>query len=351
MTRYIPIGSSKGGLGEVVFCNDKNLDRKVVIKFGDQRHRLLDELTALQRIRSKHVVEIFDVVNDEANSRTGVVEEFVDGEELTSKLGSIQPDEFLNLLYQLASGLADIHAVEIVHRDIKPSNVLVDSDSILKIIDFNLARLVDDARTAGFVGTRGYAAPELYAGEQVEFDAKVDVYALGVTAWALLHGSSLPRQLLERPPAAADWKVATGGFSAQVDAIDAGLASLLDGCISDDPEQRPSVAQVRDRAKSLLLQGKHRALFVMQGRQVFELHKDNPRVRISHPSLGSLSVGYDGLGFTVVQVEGEVWANNIPLSTGTALPDCCVVAFGGRGLPASQRTFVTIDVAHPEVVL
>ena len=139
MDRYIPTGSSaKGGLGEVVFCTDQNLDRNVVIKYGNQHHRLLDELAALQRIRSKHVVEIFDVVYDRGDTRMGIVEEFIDGEELSSKLGNIKSgDEFVHLIYQLSSGLADIHAVGIVHRDIKPSNVLVDTDRILKIIDFN----------------------------------------------------------------------------------------------------------------------------------------------------------------------------------------------------------------------
>ena len=154
MDRYVPTGrSTKGGLGEVVLCTDRNLGRKVVIKYGNEHHRLLDELAALQRIRSKHVVEIFDVMYERASARMGIVEEFIDGEELTSKLGTIQPDDrFVHLLYQLASGLADIHEVGIVHRDIKPSNVLVDADQILKIIDFNLARLTDDANTSGFVG-------------------------------------------------------------------------------------------------------------------------------------------------------------------------------------------------------
>ena len=181
MDRYIPTGRiTRGGLGQVVFCIDQNLDRKVVIKYGNEHHRLLDELAALQRIRSKHVVEIFDVVYDDGSDRTGIVEEFIDGDELSSKLGNVDADgEFIQLLYQLACGLADIHAVGIVHRDIKPSNVLVDADQILKIIDFNLARLVDDANTSGFVGTHGYAAPELYAGGYITFDSKVDVYAMG----------------------------------------------------------------------------------------------------------------------------------------------------------------------------
>ena len=352
MARYAPIGSSEGGLGQVVFCHDRNLDRKVVIKYGYQNHRLLDELAALQRIRSKHVVEIFDVKDDETGARIGVIEEFVDGRELTSKLGTIQPDdEFIRLLYQLATGLADIHAVGIVHRDIKPSNVLVDSGNILKIIDFNLARLTDDARTVGFVGTQGYAAPELYAGEGVEFDEKVDAYAMAIVAWGLLHGSAIPPQLRRRPPRADDWKATTGGFAAVGGAMDAGLVHLLDACLSDDPEERPNISQVRDRAKRILLQDTHRALFVMNNDQTFELHNKNPRVRISHPSLGKLSIAYDGLAFTVRAVEGEIWANNIELSKGSALPDCCVLAFGERELPASRRTFVTMDVSHPEVVL
>ena len=65
MERYVPTGrSTKGGLGEIVFCTDQNLDRNVVIKYGNRHRRLLDELAALQRIRSKHVVEIFDVVHE-----------------------------------------------------------------------------------------------------------------------------------------------------------------------------------------------------------------------------------------------------------------------------------------------
>ena len=239
MRRYVPTGNStSGGLGEVVFCTDRNLDRQVVIKYGNEQRRSLDELAALQRIRSKHVVEIFDVVSEHRGSRVGIVEEFIDGAELSSKLGNIDPnDEFVSLLYQLASGLADIHAVGMVHRDIKPSNVFVNADQILKIIDFNLARLVDDAKTTGFVGTLGYAAPELYSRTHVTFDKKVDVYAMGVTALALICGQSLPAQLLKRPPKPKKWNATTGGFRAVAPQLDRKLVRLLDACLSDVPEE------------------------------------------------------------------------------------------------------------------
>ena len=353
MDRYIPTGrSTKGGLGEVVFCIDQNLERSVVIKYGNQHHRLLDELAALQRIRSKHVVEIFDVVHEHGSARMGIVEEFIDGEDLSSKLGSIKSsDEFVHLLYQLASGLADIYAVGIVHRDIKPSNVLVDTDRILKIIDFNLARLVEDAYTSGFVGTRGYAAPELYAGGHTAFDSKVDVYAMGVMALVLVCGKSIPGWLRKRPPRADKWKATTGGFGALPIDLDDQLVRLLDACLSDDRRLRPSVAEVRNRCGRVLLRGKHRAVFVMANGDVFELHSGNPRVNLRHPTFGKLSIVYDDFDFRVADVEGDIWANNIEASMDTSFPDCCVIAFGGPELPAGQRSFVTMDVSHPEVVL
>lgn len=353
MDRYVPTGkSTKGGLGEVVFCTDQNLDRNVVIKYGNQHRRLLDELAALQRIRSKHVVEIFDVVHERDGAQMGIVEEFIDGEELTSKLGNIKPDDdFIRLLYQLASGLAEIHAVGIVHRDVKPSNVLVDADQILKIIDFNLARLEDDADTHGFVGTRGYAAPELYAGGHITFDSKVDVYAMGVTALVLIRGKSLPGWLRKRPPKPEKWKATTGGFGALSKDLDGELVRILDACLSDDHRVRPSAAEVRDRAARVLLHGKHRAAFVMANGDVFELHSGNKRVSLQHQIFGKLSIVYDGLDFRVSDVAGDVWANNIEVSLGTSLPDCCVIAFGGPERRANQRSFVTMDVSHPEVVL
>ena len=352
MRRYVPTGAStSGGLGHVVVCTDRNLDRKVVIKYGNQERRLLDELSALQRIRSKHVVEIFDVVSDKGSSRLGVVEEYIDGQELSTKLGTIKRAvDLVPLLYQLASGLADIHAVDIVHRDIKPSNILIDGDQILKIIDFDLARLTSDANTSGFVGTRGYAAPELYSPGHVTFDPKVDVYAMGVTALALVSGKSLPRELRRRPPTPNKWKTFTGGFRALAPKLDNELVRLLDACLSRDPDNRPAVWQVRDRAERVMLRGRHRAAFVMRD-QVFELNVDKPRVNLQLPSLGSVSIEYDGLEFKVTHVDGEVWVNNIEMSDGVGLPECCVIAFGGPHRPARERTFVTMDVSHPEVVL
>ena len=177
------------------------------------------------------------------------------------------------------------------------------------------------------------------------------MYAMGVTAWVLICGQSMPKQLRRRPPRPDRWKDNTGGFGALSTELDSELVRLLDACLSDDSAQRPSAAEVRDRAGRVLLRGKHRAVFVMADGKVFELHGSNPRVNLRHPSFGKLSIVYDDLDFRVADVNGEIWANNIEVSIDTSLPECCVLAFGGPERPANQRSFITMDVSHPEVVL
>ena len=353
MSRYVPTGATTtGGLGAVAIYRDSNLDRKVAIKFvlpGGEHRRHLDELAALQRIRSKNVVQVFDVDFFDPGARMGIVEEFIDGDSLKDLLGKVTvKNGFLKLLYQAATGIADIHRVGVVHRDIKPSNMLIDRDGVLKIIDFNLSRSDDEARTVGFVGTLGYAAPELHSSGAVEFSAAADVYALGVTAWALLHGKTLPKDLLTKPPRPDLWTAASGGFSAL--SLDPTLARLLDACLDVSPLSRPTATQVAERASRVLLRNRHRALFI-GAEKPFELNAGNPRVRLRHPTLGGLAVEYDGLDFRATEVSGEVWMNNIELAVGATMSGCCVVALGAPARRASERTFITMDVSHPEVVL
>src|SRR6516165_7669670 len=86
---------------------------------------------------------------------------------------------------QVAAGLAYAHARGIVHRDIKPSNLLLDTEGVVWITDFGLAKAGDDGltQTGDILGTIRYMAPERFRGEG---DARVDVYALGLTLYELL---------------------------------------------------------------------------------------------------------------------------------------------------------------------
>src|SRR5206468_11311117 len=86
---------------------------------------------------------------------------------------------------QVAAGLADAQARGIVHRDIKPSNLLLDTEGVVWITDFGLAKASDDGLTGtgDIIGTLRYMAPERFRGEG---DDRADVYALGLTLYELL---------------------------------------------------------------------------------------------------------------------------------------------------------------------
>ena len=354
MTRYVPTGTSAaGGIGTVSFCTDTNLDRRVAIKYlsvdGEHR-RILDELEALQRIRSKHVVQIYDVVYERDGTLMGIVEEYVTGDSLEEHLGGLSPDEsFVKLVYQIASGIADIHDVNVIHRDVKPANMKIDNEEILKIIDFNLARDVKDGKTHGFVGTRGYAAPEQYSASVAVFGLEVDVYALGVVAWALLNGKRLPQELRVVPPRPDEWKSAGGGFVALYSGLDDVLMNLLDAAVSSAPAQRPLARDIANRAGRVLLRGKHRAVLMNQKGQAYELGAGTQGATVKN-SFASATFRYDLMDFRLVKVSGEVWINNLQGRNGMRLPDGCVLALGDP-VRGRNRSFLTFDVSHPEVVL
>jgi serine/threonine-protein kinase len=80
------------------------------------------------------------------------------------------------MLYQVATGLSDLHAQGIIHRDIKPDNIKIDESGLVKIFDFGLARFSGvNNETQGFAGTFGYAAPELLTDETNDFTEAIDV--------------------------------------------------------------------------------------------------------------------------------------------------------------------------------
>lgn len=154
-----------GGMSDVEVYTDVHLERDVVIKTlkdGVDPKRILDEIAALQTIRSKHVVQMYDVIKNDKGGIIAVVEEYISGDDLTSYPKPKAVTEFLELIYQIAEGISDIHAQDQIHRDIKRQNMKFDAEGCLKIFDFGLARSSAGASTMGQFGTPGYMAPELF---------------------------------------------------------------------------------------------------------------------------------------------------------------------------------------------
>lgn len=345
--RYELVGASfVGGMAAVWPCYDTVLQREVAIKVmpgSVEKRRIRDELGALLKMRSNHVVQVYDVLN--LNKDLAIVQEFIEGQDLFDvSLAPKDKSEYLKLLWQIASGIADIHDVGVIHRDIKPNNMKIDPEGVVKIFDFGLAR--DEgpsAATLGFVGTPGFAAPELY-NHHVTFTAAVDTYAFGATA-LFLGLRDLPPDLTHRPPqlTGADY------FSAMPFKLSTDVIAILNACLEKTPSDRPAMREVSNLLAKHLLHNRHRALIVFDGKASY-LDATRPSVVLRLSSIGEVGIRYDGFNFIVDSASGEVFINNAPVTAGDRLPGACVVALGSAERRAARR-YITFDLSHPEIVL
>jgi serine/threonine-protein kinase len=335
-------------MSSIVFCEDSTLQRHVAVKFlHDATHgrRIRDELLALLKLRSKHVVQIYDICQF-PDDCIGIIQEFVDGPDLFESFATPEStDAYYKQLWQIAAGISDIHAENVIHRDIKPNNMKIDPEGVIKIFDFGLARDAGlAAATVGFVGTPGFAAPELYA-VTARFTAAIDVYAFGVTALFLATGT-LPTELTAHPPQPSP----AGYFRTIGLGLGTEVIELLEACLAPLPAKRPPMSAVRDALARHLLFGKHQALVVFNGQATY-LNSVKRNIVLNLPSVGRIEISYDGLNFCVTAAMGEVFINNSSVSTGQLLPGCCVVALGSQARHNSERAFITFDLSHPEIVL
>lgn len=336
-----------GGMAAVFPCRDMVLERHVAIKVmpgSANQRRVRDELSALLKMRSKHVVQVYDVLRIDTDD-LGIVQEFIDGKDLFDKdLAPKTEIDYLKLIWQISAGIADIHDLGVIHRDIKPNNMKVDPEGVVKIFDFGLAREEGPkASTVGFVGTPGFAAPELYLANPT-FTPAVDTYAFGITA-LYLGLQNLPPELLNRPPIISS----KNHFTSIPIKLNSEVIAVLNSCLHADPSKRPLMRDVCKVLARHLLYDRHKALVVFQGKASY-LDSQHRSVSLRLPSIGEVDIAYDGHCFKVQRVSGDVFVNNHQVSAGDALPGACVVALGSAELKA-RRKYITFDLSNPEIVL
>lgn len=335
----------QGGFGEIRILHDEFLDRQVALKTiqnPSDLAQLTAEVLAISKIRSKNVVEIYDLIIDAKGNVQGIIEEYLPGKDLTDFTNSAyEKKRYLKVLYQIASGIADVHGHGRVHRDIKLNNMKHDAEGLIKIFDFGISSVKSAHTTVGARGTAIYAAPELYS-PPLKVDVTLDTYAFGVCCW-LLGTKAIPRQLTETPPQ----KSARSPSLSLVDGtLPKDLVAVLDATIDPDPTKRPDMAVVRDLLRLHLLFGTHRAW--LSGDH--EINKPGQSVSVGNNTVGKITISYDGTKFSVSAIVGSVFINNQSLKVGEELPGSCVITVGSQNL-ASARSFLQFNVSHPEIVL
>src|SRR5207248_3230914 len=167
--------------------------------------------------------------------------EYVDGQDLAGLLkqvGRLPEEKGIEIARQLCLGLAAAHDQGVLHRDLKPANVLVDGRGQIRVTDFGLAGLVENANEADLrAGTPAYMAPEQLAGKEVS--VRSDLFALGLLLYELFTGkkafpAKTPAELRRRYEEETPSKP-----SSHVSGLHAAVERVILRCLEKEPKDRP----------------------------------------------------------------------------------------------------------------
>jgi eukaryotic-like serine/threonine-protein kinase len=263
----------EGGMATVYLGRHTTLDRDVAIKVlhphlsssTRNRKRFAREARAIEHLRHDNILEIFDYSGTDALD-CYIITEFVRGDTLTElleKVGRLPSEATAMVGLHLARALEYAHSRGVLHRDLKPDNVMVREDGTVKLMDFGIARFLDETQvtlTGALVGSPAYMSPE--QAEEKPLDHRSDLFALGTLLFQILTGhlpfqGSNPSLILkkiiegERPAVNELCPMASPGlvdvierlmavdreerFTTASDVVSALLSSLLE--IGIDPEE------------------------------------------------------------------------------------------------------------------
>ena len=192
----------RGGMGAVYLAEraDGELQQKVAIKLlrGDcfrpvWRERFLTERQLLASLQHPSIIHVVDAGHTR-EGRPYLVVEYVEGVPIDTYAATLDVRQRLELFLRVCEGVAHAHRRLIIHRDLKPSNILVDAGGQPKLLDFGIARLLDNSgstQTVERLLTPNYASPEQIAGAPQT--TATDIYSLGVVLFQLLTGET-PRR-------------------------------------------------------------------------------------------------------------------------------------------------------------
>ena len=243
----------EGGMATVYRAQHKLVDRPVAVKMMNPglsrdpvvRERFRREAKAAQRLAHPNIIEIFDQ-GDTEDGVSYLVMELLEGESLGTTLsrGRMTCERALPIMVQMARALARAHDFEVIHRDLKPDNIFLcsrsDGTDLVKLLDFGIARSMQDARLTGqgeLFGTPHYMAPERIT--SMDAGAPSDLYAMGILFFEMVSGQ-LPFDAPDIPGFfMKHLKEAVPSVRKLVSSIPESLDRLIASLMAKDPGGRP----------------------------------------------------------------------------------------------------------------
>jgi serine/threonine-protein kinase len=252
---------ARGGMATVYLATDLRLERRVAIKvmhghLADDntfKTRFVQEARSAARLAHPNVVNVFDQGQDA--DMAYLVMEYLPGitlRELLKDYKKLTPEQTVDILDAVLSGLAAAHKAGIVHRDLKPENVLLADDGRIKLGDFGLARAATANTATGqaLLGTIAYLSPELVT--RGVADARSDIYALGIMMYEMLTGE---QPYVGEAPMSIAYQHANDTVptpSSKNPAVPHELDELVLWATARDPDERPADARVMlDRLREI----------------------------------------------------------------------------------------------------
>jgi serine/threonine-protein kinase len=256
----------EGGMATVYLGRHVTLGRQVAVKVlhphlsssEKNRRRFEREARAIEHLHHPNILRIFDF-SGHTVERCYIVTEFVDGLTLRQVLEDqgLIPSEVAAIVgLQLGEALAYAHESGVVHRDIKPENIMIRQDGVVKLMDFGIARFLDETNitmTGALVGSPAYMSPEQVLERNV--GPRSDLFSLGTVLYQLITGS-LP--FSGSNPSIILRNVIDGTKVPVLDcnpSICPAMADLVEGLLSPDPNGRPvDAGEVVETLRGILQQ-------------------------------------------------------------------------------------------------
>ena len=255
----------QGGMGVVYKAQDTVLERVVALKVmrpeliagAELRARFLREARSAAALNHPNIAQVYEAA--EADGSLFMAMEFIPGRSLRARLATPMPlEEALRTGREIAAGLAHAHAHQIVHRDLKPENIILGDDGRARILDFGLAKVLQDRGTptevrswtrtqtaaaeltlqGQILGTPQYMSPEQARG--LEVDARSDIFSYGAILYEMVSGEApfkgdTPLDVLE-----AVLHTDPVALTRRDPRLPMRLEAIVSCCLAKDPAQRPA---------------------------------------------------------------------------------------------------------------